>query len=172
MLLAVEPVIITGRFNYQDCAQNKQSAQVIFLVFQNLLDNMKTTKKLSQFIWDFNETILRQKQAFLSKDFVGLENVLKQFYMEGIIYGYKKHEKTNSVEIFLKVDYEGKIAVREIRNLSKPSMLIAGRIKELKADIRDRGHTSTIVRTAEFGLTTAKQAVKSKSGGIVLGKIV
>jgi len=91
--------------------------------------------------------------------------------MEGAIYGYKLHEKTNSVEIFLKVDAKGKLVVHNIRNLSKPSMLIAGRIKELKADIRDRGHTSTIVRTAKFGLTTAKQAAKSKTGGILLGKL-
>jgi ribosomal protein S8 len=69
------------------------------------------------------------------------------------------------------VDTKGKLVVRSIRNLSKPSMLIAGRIKELKADVRDRGHTSTIIRTAKFGLTTVKQAVKNSTGGILLGKI-
>jgi len=132
---------------------------------------MKTTKKLSQFIWDFNEAILRRNQVFLSENFMGLENVLKQLYMEGSIYGYKRHEKTFLVEIFLKIDLKGKLVVDSIQNLSKPSMLIAGRIKELKADIRDRGHTSTIIRTAKFGLTTAKQAVKSNTGGIVLGKV-
>jgi ribosomal protein S8 len=131
---------------------------------------MRTTKKLSQFIWDFNKAIVYQHRAFMSPNFLGLENVLENFYKDGIIPGYRVHK--TQVEVFMLVDSVGRIGPTKIKNLSKPSLLIAARVKELKAEIRDRHHTSSIIRTAKYGLTTAKFAAKNKTGGHILGRLI
>ena len=132
---------------------------------------MKTTKLLSKFIWDFNKAVVYRQRAFMSESFSGLESVLKNLYHDGMISGYKLYKDKNCVEVFLGVDSRGNLAVKKIVNVSKPSLVISARFKELKADMRDRGHSASIVRTAKFGLTTAKFAIRHKTGGMFLGKL-
>jgi ribosomal protein S8 len=107
----------------------------------------------------------------MSPNFLGLETVLENFYKDGMISGYKAHKQINYVEVFMHVDAVGRLGPTKIKNLAKPSLEISARIKELKAEIRDRHHTTSIVRTAKYGLTTAKFAVKHKTGGFFLGRL-
>jgi len=107
----------------------------------------------------------------MSPHFLGLNNILEEFYKEGAITGFTWNKITNYVEIFMLVDSYGKIGPVKIKNMAKPSLLISARIKELKAEVVDRHHTSSIIRTAKYGLTTAKFAVKNKTGGYFLGRL-
>ena len=133
---------------------------------------MKTTKKLSQFIWNFNKAIVYQQKSFISPHFLGLDKILEEFYREGTIVGFFWNKTKKYVEIFMLSDSSGKIAPVKIKNMSKPSLLVSARIKELKAETVDRHHTSSIVRTAKYGLTTAKFALKNKTGGYFLGRLI
>jgi ribosomal protein S8 len=132
---------------------------------------MKTNKHISKFMCSFNRAISSNRQNFLIKPFHGLNSILDNLYKDGFIVGYKNNDKENIIEIFLKIDHNGRHLATKATNISKPSRIISGRLKELKAAVLVKPHSLLFIRTSKCGIIAGRQAIFNKIGGIIVGKI-
>lgn len=132
---------------------------------------MKTDKKISLFVWNFNKAIENNRRSFLTQDFLGIEKLLTEIYKEGWISGFKKHAKNDVFEIYLKRDLKGNVLSTKVTNTFKPSLRPIIRLTELASDKKNSDGSTGIIRTAKFGLLNVKNALKNKTGGIYLFKL-
>jgi ribosomal protein S8 len=136
---------------------------------------MKVPLNFSKFIWDFQRAYMTKRISFITKDFPGLQKLLNDMYIEGFITGYtnliQKSSTVNMIEIFLKYDFLGNSIYFSCKNISKPSLDAIIQLPQLKAELNNEPFALWIVRTSKLGITTTKQALKNKTGGIYLGKI-
>ena len=130
---------------------------------------MKTTQKVSTLILNFNRAITESRTYFVNEYFFGLEPILDGIYKDGWIIGYKIHNISQSVEIFLKYDIKDKPVLTHVQSIWKPSLQPIIRIRQLASDSKNTAYTG-IIRTAKFGFLTGRQALKNKTGGVYLAK--
>jgi len=116
-----------------------------------------------------------KKHFFLTETFVGIEGMLSDMYIRGLIRGYNKPVdqdllKRNLLEIKLNYSVVGAPAYKVAKIVSTQSHVLSIKLDQLKADIRNDSAGLGVIRTAKFGITTTNKALLSKTGGIYVAK--
>lgn len=113
------------------------------------------------------------KISFTIEDFCDLKRVLNDLYLQGFITGYKQHKiaKYNFVEVFLKYDKATDISYILAKTATSPGKDAVISLKQLKAAEKNQPFSIGLIRTQKLGITSTKNAIANKEGGVFLARI-
>lgn len=114
-----------------------------------------------------------KKISFSVKNFVGLQRALTDLYLQGYIAGFKQFKITDTdfVEVFLKPDCAANWSHALVKLGEKPSRDLVINLKQLKAAEKNEPFSTGLVRTKMLGLTTTKNAIANKEGGVFIARV-